>query len=115
MKARVPAGYGNSRADMMKRIQEMQEQMEAKQEELKNKEYTGTAGGGMVSAVVRCDHNVVRIDIKPEVCDPEDTEMLGDLCAAAVNEAIRQAVEENDTVMSGFTDGLNLGGLGGLL
>ena len=113
MKARLPQGYGNSRADMMKQLQQMQEEMENTQKELAVKEYTGTAGGSMVSAVVTGDHTVQRVDIKPEVCDPDDVEMLGDLVAAAVNEAIRQAIEDNENQMSRFTNAL--GGLGGLL
>ena len=113
MKARLPQGYGNSRADMMKQLQQMQQDMETKQAELAAKEYAGTAGGSMVTAVVTGDHTVQRVDIKPEVCDPDDVEMLGDLVAAAVNEAIRQAVEDNENEMSRVTGAL--GSLGGLL
>ncbi len=113
MKSRLPEGYGNSRADMMKQLQKMQDDMAATQGELAEREYTGTAGGSMVSAVVNGGNTVLRVDIKPEVCDPDDVEMLGDLVAAAVNEAIRKAAEDNEKEMSRFTGAL--GGLGGLV
>lgn len=113
MKARLPEGYGNSRADMMKQLQKMQEDMANTQSELAEREYTGTSGGGVVSAVVKGDRTVTRVDIKPEVCDPDDVEMLGDLVAAAVNEALRKAGEDSESEMSRFTGAL--GGLGGLL
>ena len=111
MKARLPEGYNMSRGDMMKQVQKMQDDMAALQQELAEREYKGTAGGGMVEATVKGDHTVLRVDIKPEVIDPEDAEMLGDLVAAAVNAAIKAAADETEAEMGKLTGGLNLPGL----
>ena len=111
MKARLPEGYNMSRGDMMKQVQKMQDDMAALQQELAEREYKGTAGGGMVEATVKGDHTVLRVDIKPEVIDPEDAEMLGDLVAAAVNAAIKAAADEAEAEMGKLTGGLNLPGL----
>ena len=81
------------------------------QEELQNKTYTATAGGGMVTASVNGSHEIVALEIKPEAVDPEDVEMLQDMVIAAVNEAMRAAEAEASNSMSKFTGGLNLGGL----
>lgn len=96
---------------MIKQAQKMQADMEALQAELDEREYTSTAGGGAVSATVNGKHQVTKLEIKPEVVDPEDVEMLADLLTAAVNEAIRQAVETSETEMSKVTGGLNMPGL----
>lgn len=107
MKARLPQGYGGGGAgnmqSMLKQAQKMQEDMARLQEELDAREYTATAGGGAVTAVVDGKHKVKSLEIKPEVVDPEDVEMLADLVAAAVNEAIRQAVETSETEMAKIT------------
>ena len=115
MKARLPQGYGGGGAgnmqSMLKQAQKMQEDMARLQEELDAREYTATAGGGAVTAVVDGKHKVKSLEIKPEVVDPEDVEMLADLVAAAVNEAIRQAVETSDTEMAKITGGAGLPGM----
>ena len=110
MKARLPQGYsskgpGNMQS-MIKQAQKMQADMEALQAELDEREYTSAAGGGAVSATVNG-----KLDIQPEVVDPEDVEMLADLVTAAVNEAIRQAVETSEAEMGKVTGGLNMPGL----
>lgn len=89
----------------------MQQEMLRAQEELQNKTYTATAGGGMVTASVNGSHEIVALEIKPEAVDPEDVEMLQDMVIAAVNEAMRAAEAEASNSMSKFTGGLNLGGL----
>ncbi|MDO4565878.1 MAG: YbaB/EbfC family nucleoid-associated protein [Oscillospiraceae bacterium] len=111
MKARLPEGYGRSRGDMMKSLQKMQEDMANMQAELAEREYAGSAGGGMASAVVKGDFSVLRVDFKPEVVDPDDAQLLGDLAAAAVNEAIRLAREDSAAEMDKITGGMDLGGL----
>lgn len=95
----------------MKQVQKMQQEMLRAQEELQNKTYTATAGGGMVTASVNGSHEIVALEIKPEAVDPEDVEMLQDMVIAAVNEAMRAAEAEASNSMSKFTGGLNLGGL----
>ena len=96
---------------MIKQAQKMQEQMTQLQTELDEREYTAAAGGGAVSCTVSGKREVLRLDIKPEVVDPEDVEMLSDLITAAVNEALRKADSEASANMAKLTGGLNLGGL----
>ncbi len=111
MKARLPQGYGSGGGNMqsmMKQAQKMQEDMTAMQAELEQRTYEATAGGGMVSATVDGTHLVKAIQIKPEACDPDDTEMLADLVTAAVNEAIRKAVADSEQEMNRITGGMKL-------
>lgn len=115
MKARLPQGYsskgpGNMQS-MIKQAQKMQEDMQALQAQLDEQEYTAAAGGGAVSATVNGKHQITKLEIKLEVVDPEDVEMLADLVTAAVNEAIRQAVETSEAEMGKVTGGLNMPGL----
>lgn len=115
MKARLPQGYsskgpGNMQS-MIKQAQKMQEDMQALQAQLDEQEYTAAAGGGAISATVNGKHQITKLEIKPEVVDPEDVEMLADLVTAAVNEAIRQAVETSEAEMGKVTGGLNMPGL----
>ena len=93
--------------DMMKKAQEMQENMQKAQLELAKKEVTGESGGGMVSVVMRGTHEVNRITIDPTLVE-EDVEMLEDLIAAAVNDAVHKVEKSNQTVMQEMTAGLNL-------
>ena len=94
--------------DMIKQAQNVQADMENKQAELQEKEYTATAGGGVVSATVDGRHTVKALTIDPEAVDPEDVEMLQDMVIAAVNEAIRAAMDDMSSTMSQLTSGLNL-------
>ena len=112
MKARLPEGYGKqSRNQMLEKLNQMQNDMQTAQETLAAKEYTASAGGGMVSATVNGAHKVLSVVIKPEVCDPEDTELLGDLVAAAINAASEAAAADYQTTMDSITGGLSIPGL----
>ncbi len=91
---------------LMKQAQKMQEDMQKTQAELANMEVNGQAGGGMVSVVMTGRHDIRRVNIDESVMD--DKEMLEDLIAAAVNDAVRQVEKESKSRMSGMTDGLNL-------
>ena len=93
--------------DMMKKAQEMQENMQKAQKELANKEVTGEAGGGMVSVVMRGTHEVNRVKIDPDLVG-EDLEMLEDLIAAAINDAVHKVEKTNQDAMREMTAGLNL-------
>lgn len=106
----MPGGGMNQMA-MMKQAQKMQQEMLRMQEEMENKTYTATAGGGVVSASVNGKHEVVDLKIDPDAVDPDDVEMLQDMVMAAVNEAMRTADAEAANNMSRLTGGLNLGGL----
>ena len=112
MKARVPQGYGKPDMNALRmQAQKMQADIQAKQEELESTEYTGTASGGLVEVTLTGKHQVTALHIKPEAVDPEDIEMLEDLIAAAVNDAVRLADEAAETEMGKITGGLNFPGL----
>ena len=111
MKARIPGGQGGGQMAMMKRIQEMQAQMEQKQQEIENTSFTASAGGGAVEVTVTGAHEVKDIKLQPDVVDPEDIDMLSDLIIAAVNEAIRKARDEKTATMDKISGGLNVPGL----
>ena len=102
---------GMNQAAAMKQVQKMQQDMLRMQEEMENKTYTATAGGGMVTAEVSGKHQLVNLTIKEEAVDPDDVEMLQDMIIAAVNEAMRTADTDANNNMSRRTGGLNLGGL----
>ena len=102
---------GMNQAAMMKQAQKMQQEMLRMQEEMENKTYSATAGGGMVTATVNGKHEVVGLSIKEEAVDPDDVEMLQDMIMAAVNEAMRAGDADAASNMSRLTGGLNLGGL----
>ncbi len=92
--------------NLMKQAQQMQERMQRMQEELANMEVSGQAGGGMVSVVMTGRHDLKRVNIDPSVLD--DKEMLEDLVAAAVNDAVRQLERVSQERLSGVTAGFNL-------
>ena len=93
--------------DMMKKAQEMQENLQKAQREMANREVTGEAGGGMVSVVMRGTHEVSRVNIDPSL-GGEDLEMLEDLVAAAINDAVHKVEKVNQEAMQEMTAGLNL-------
>ena len=104
-------GGGMNMQAMMKQAQKLQEQVKQAQEELKNTEVEGSAGG-MVTVTMTGDKRVTKVSVKPEAVDPDDIEMLEDLIVAATNEAFHQMEAESSAVMSELTGGLgNLGGL----
>ena len=96
---------------LMAQAQQMQEQMRQAQDSLADQEYEGTAGGGVVKAVVKGSGEVVAVHFDPSVLDPDDPELVGDLVVAAVNQALRTAGEAASSAMGGLTGGLDLGGL----
>ena len=108
----MPMG-GMNQMQMMKQAQKMQQDLMKMKEEMQSKEYEATAGGGVVTAVVNGQKELLRISIDPEAVDPEDVEMLQDMVVAAVNEAMRKAEADSAQNMSKLTGGLNLGGLFG--
>lgn len=91
---------------MMKQAQKMQRDAAAAQEELAAMEFTASAGGGMVEAVVMGDNTLKSIKIDPDAVDPEDVEMLEDMVVAAVNEAMRNAAETSNARMNSVMGGL---------
>lgn len=104
-----PGGMPGNMNNLMKQAQKMQRQMEAASKELEEKEFTASAGGGAVEVTVTGKKEVTRIKLAEEAVDPEDIEMLEDLIAAAVNEALRQVDAESQASMSKLTGGLGGG------
>ncbi|MDY5730708.1 MAG: YbaB/EbfC family nucleoid-associated protein [Eubacteriales bacterium] len=102
-------GGGQNMQALMRQAQKMQEQVEQTTAEIDNMEFTATAGGGMVSVVVTGKRTIKSLEIKPEVVDPEDVEILQDMILAAVNEAISAADKTREEKMNRIS-----GGMGGL-
>ncbi len=98
---------------LMKQAQQMQDQMLAAQEQLKEETVEASAGGGMVKVKMGGDLTLREIVIDPEAIDPEEAEMLTDMVQAAVNEGLRAAQELASSKMGGITGGLG-GGLPGM-
>ncbi|MCZ7599678.1 MAG: YbaB/EbfC family nucleoid-associated protein [Gammaproteobacteria bacterium] len=99
-------GLGN----IMKQAQQMQEQMKKIQQELASLEVTGKSGGGMVTVVMTCRHDVRSVTIDPALMG-DDKEVLEDLVAAAFNDAVQKAEKAVQEKMSGVAGGLNIPGL----
>jgi len=103
-------GMGNMQK-MMKQMQKMQKDMAEAQEKLAEERVEGTAGGGMVTVVVSGHKEVLEVNIKEEVVDPEDIEMLQDLVLAATNDALKKVDDLVSQRMGQFTKGMNIPGL----
>jgi DNA-binding YbaB/EbfC family protein len=102
-------------ANLQRMAQQMQQEMERVQAELAEAEVGGTAGGGVVRAVVTGKQSVVSITIDPTAVDPADVEMLQDLVTAAVNDALEASRRLAEQKMGAMSSLGGLGGLGGLL
>ena len=109
MKARIPSA--NNQGNMMKRIQQMQADMENVQQEVEATEFTASAGGGAVEVVVNGSHEILSIKIQPDVVDPEEIEMLEDLLIAALNESIKKANDAMEQGIERAKGGLSIPGL----
>jgi DNA-binding YbaB/EbfC family protein len=92
---------------MMKQAEAMQRNMQKAQEEIALMEVTGESGGGMVKVTMNGRHEVKRVQIEPAVVG-EDREMLEDLVAAAINDAVRKVETETQQRMSGVMAGMKL-------
>ncbi|MBB3229428.1 MULTISPECIES: YbaB/EbfC family nucleoid-associated protein [Halomonas] len=99
----MKGGMGN----LMKQAQEMQEKMQKAQEEVAKAEVQGEAGAGMIKVTMNGRHDVIKVDIDPSVME-EDKELLEDLLAAAVNDAVRKVEASSKQMMEEATAGLNL-------
>ena len=106
------SGAAMKQAAMQQQILKMQEDMTKKQQEVEEKSFSASVGGGAVSATVNGKKELTALTIKPETVDPDDVEMLQDLVISAVNEALRQADEAMSASMNALTSSLGLGGLG---
>lgn len=96
---------------LMQQAQQMQEQVVAAQAALADKTYEGTSGGGVMKATIMGSGELISVDIDPDVLDPDDAEMVGDLVAAAVNSAFVAMNADAKSSMGGLAGGLDLGGM----
>ena len=113
MRANIPKGMGgagNMQA-MLRQAQKMQEDMATLQAELDEKVYDVSAGGGMVKVSINGKKEILAIDIKPDIVDPDDIETLQDILVAAVNQAIAKVETTNADEMGKITGSMNMPGL----
>ena len=105
MKANIPknAGGGQNMQALLRQVQKAQEDMTAKQEELDAREYDISAGDGVVNVKINGKKEILAIDLKPEIVDPDDIETLSDILVAAVNEAIKRVEDTNSREMGEIT------------
>ncbi len=98
---------------LMKMAKQLQAEAARLKEEIENKEFEGTAGGGVVKAIAKGAGEIISIDISPELLNSKDKEMLQDLIVVAVNQALSKAKEEMTKEMEKITGGfgIDLGGL----
>lgn len=114
MKARLPMGFGGKSGNMnnmIKQAQKMQEDIEKIQEEMHEREFKATSGGGAVEVTVNGKKEIQDIEIDRDVINPDEKEMLEDLMIGAINEALRNAEQEIDKEMNKVTGGMNIPGL----
>lgn len=95
----------------MRLLQQMQERLMKAQEELGNETVEGTAGGGAVKILMTGHQKVQSVTIDPEVIDPGDVDMLQDLMAAAINEAVSKSHELASKRLGALTGGMKIPGL----
>ena len=98
-------------ANLQRMAQQMQQEMLRVQTELEATQVDGSAGGGVVTAVVTGKQELVSIEIEPDAVDPSDVEMLQDLIVAAVNDALRASRELAEEKMAAVTGGLRIPGM----
>ena len=103
-------GMGNM-GGMMKQMQKMQKKMMQAQDELHEMTFEASAGGGMVTVSAKVKKEITDVQIKEEVVDPDDIDMLQDLILAATNDVIKQIEDKTNDTMGQFTKGLNMPGM----
>ncbi|WP_018693168.1 YbaB/EbfC family nucleoid-associated protein [Algicola sagamiensis] len=99
----LKGGLGN----LMKQAQQMQEKMQQMQEDLAKMEVVGEAGAGLVKVTMYGNHNVRRVDIDESLME-DDKDMIEDLVAAAINDAVRRVEEQNKEKMEELSGGMPL-------
>lgn len=117
MKVKLPPGMGGGPQNMnamIKQAQKMQDEMAELQEQLESREYEVSAGGGVVTIKINGKKEVQSIDIKPEIVDPDDIEMLSDVLIAGINEAIKKVEQTSAAEMEKITGPIGFPGMPGL-
>ncbi len=111
MRAGKRPNLGGSMSKQMQQVQAVHRKMEEIQARIDEMEETASSGGGAVTVTVNGKKELTKVEIKPEVVDPDDIEMLEDLIISAANEALRQMADTADAEMGKFTGGLGIPGL----
>lgn len=114
MKARLPAGMGGGPQNMnqmLKQAQKMQEEITKTQNEIEEREFETSVGGGAVEIKMTGAKKLLSLKIKPEAVDPDDVEMLEDLVMSAFNQAIENIEKISEEEMSKVTGGVSFPGL----
>lgn len=106
-----PGMGGGNMNNLLKQAQKMQQDMQEKQKDIENKEFTSSVGGGVVKVSVNGRKEIKNLEIKPEVVDPDDIETLQDLIVSAFNEAVKKADEAMSSEMAKLTGGMNIPGM----
>ena len=106
-----PGGFGGGNMNnLLKQAQKLQKDMEEAKKNLEEKEFEVTSGGGVISVKMNGKKEILELNLKPEVVDPEDIEMLQDLIISCINEAYKKVDEESNKEMSKLTGGFNIPG-----
>ena len=105
------SGLSARQAAMQQQIVKMQEDMAQRQQEVEEKSFSSSVGGGAVSVTVSGKREITSLTIKPEAVDPEEVEMLQDMIISAVNEALHQAEEAMESSMNALTNAFNISGI----
>ena len=112
MKVRLPKNSSRpSLEQLMAEAQKAQQEIEQASTQLESKEYVASSGGEAVKVVVSGKLEVKEINIKPEVVDSEDVEILQDMIITAINDALKQASQEKDEVMNSISSKMNIPGM----
>ena len=104
-------GRANSMQNLIRQANQMQTKMKQLQEELGEKEYTGSAGGGAIQVTVKGENTISALEISPEIFKEGDAEILQDMLISALNGALETAKKDQEEEMAKVTGGMNVPGL----
>jgi DNA-binding YbaB/EbfC family protein len=104
-------GRGNSMQNLIRQANQMQAKMKQLQEELAEKEYEASSGGGAIKVTVKGENTISSLSISPEIFKEGDAEILQDMLTTAINEALSTAKKDQDEEMSKVTGNMNVPGL----
>ena len=106
-----PGGFGGGNMNnLLKQAQRLQKDMEQAKKVSEEKQFEVSSGGGVISVKMNGKKEILELNLKPEVVDPEDIEMLQDLIISCINEAYKKVDDENSKEMSKLTGGFNIPG-----